>query len=586
MIYPAIPLAQTILLHCKANNIKHIVLSPGSRNAPLTIGFTNDDFFTCHSIIDERAAAFFAMGIAQQQQYPVALVCTSGSALLNYYPAIAEAFYSDIPLLIISADRPANKIDIGDGQTIRQENVFSNHIVYAANLKDESDYLYSKSDADKQQPNTFFNVPAELREFNNKEVSKAIGLSIADKGPVHINVPFEEPLYPTVTEPWPELVALATPAVNPESNKFELPKEFMAQWNKASKKMILVGVLQPGTISHEVITTLANDPSVVVFTETTSNLHHPDFFPSIDKILAPIEKNEALLEQFHPEMLVTIGGMIVSKKIKAFLRKYTPKQHYHIDPKKAYDTFFCLTEHLKTDVNTVFSSLKNALNVKESDYKSFWLQTQEKRRELHKQYVNKISYSDFVVYRELFQALPNDHHLQLSNSSVIRYTQLFDLKYGWDVFCNRGTSGIDGSTSTAVGASVINTKPTTLVTGDLSFLYDSNGLWNTNGFRNDFTIIVINNSGGGIFRILPGYKAMDVFDKYFETIHNYTMEPLATMYGFGYEKITDETSLKKVLPKVYNNLKERKQPLIVEVVTPRLENDTYLINYFKYLAGN
>ena len=135
MIYPKIPLAQSIIEICKAKELKHIVIYPGSRNAPLTIGFTNQSFFSCYSVVDERCAAFFALGLAQQLQKPVAVVCTSGSALLNYYPAVAEAYYSQIPLVVISADRPIDKIDIGDGQTIRQANVFENHILYSANLQ-------------------------------------------------------------------------------------------------------------------------------------------------------------------------------------------------------------------------------------------------------------------------------------------------------------------------------------------------------------------------------------------------------------------------------------------------------------------
>ena len=135
--YPKIPLAQSLIAICKAKGLKHIVISPGSRNAPLTIGFASNPYFTCYSIADERCAAFFALGIAKQLEEPVAVVCTSGSAVLNYYPAVAEAFYSQIPLVIISADRPQDKIDIGDGQTIRQENVFSNHIISSANLTEE-----------------------------------------------------------------------------------------------------------------------------------------------------------------------------------------------------------------------------------------------------------------------------------------------------------------------------------------------------------------------------------------------------------------------------------------------------------------
>ena len=176
MIYPKIPLAQSIIEICNAKGVHDIIISPGSRNAPLTIGFTNNPKFRCYSIADERCAAFFALGIAQQTQKPVAVVCTSGSALLNYYPALAEAFYSQIPFIVISADRPTDKIDIGDGQTIRQENVFLNHSLYNANL-----------------------TKAATKE-NDVSINEAINVAIAQKGPVHINVPFEEPLYETTNK--------------------------------------------------------------------------------------------------------------------------------------------------------------------------------------------------------------------------------------------------------------------------------------------------------------------------------------------------------------------------------------------------
>ena len=174
MIYPKIPLAQSIIQVCLAKGVTQIVISPGSRNAPLTIGFVNNPEFVCYSIADERCAAFFALGIAQQINKPVVVVCTSGSALLNYYPAFAGAFYSQIPLIVISADRPQDKIDIGDGQTIRQENVYSNHSVFNANLTQD----------------------ASLK--NDELINKAINEAFAKCGPVHINVPFEEPLYETV----------------------------------------------------------------------------------------------------------------------------------------------------------------------------------------------------------------------------------------------------------------------------------------------------------------------------------------------------------------------------------------------------
>ena len=326
MSYPKIPLAQTVIQLCKAKNIKHIVLSPGSRNAPLTIGFTHDPFFTCYSIVDERSAAFFALGIAQNTQHPTALVCTSGSALLNYYPAVAEAFYSDVPLVVISADRPKHLVGIGDGQTINQKDVYKNHILYSANLKLDIKNL-PKTSGDDDEPaiiksienklERFLGIKQALQEENEEEINLALNTAIHKLGPVHINVPFDEPLYETVKELSVNPKVITVDASPKKVDSVDL-KLCLEDWSDASKKMILVGVNPPNEIEQKWLDELANDNSVIVFTETTSNLHHKEFFPSIDKIIAPL--TDAEFTELQPDILLTFGGMVVSKKVKAFLR--------------------------------------------------------------------------------------------------------------------------------------------------------------------------------------------------------------------------------------------------------------------------
>ena len=230
MKYSKIPVARSIVALCVAKNIKHVVISPGSRNAPLTIGFTHHPDIKPFSIVDERCAAFFALGMAQQLQEPVALVCSSGSALLNYYPAISEAFYSDIPLVVISADRPVERIDIGDGQTIRQKNVFENHILYSANLY--SELVLETAATDKKLQQKQF----EARKHNEREVNLALNKAIEEKGPVHINVPFYEPLYDLV-----ENVEVNPLQILPEiEEKHYSAKQLQAYaelWNKAKRKI-------------------------------------------------------------------------------------------------------------------------------------------------------------------------------------------------------------------------------------------------------------------------------------------------------------------------------------------------------------
>ena len=313
--------------------------------------------------------------------------------------------------------------------------------------------------------------------------------------------------------------------------------------------MILVGVNKPNSIEQQWLEKLAEDESVIVFTETTSNLHHDNFFPSIDQIIAPLTEDE--FKRLQPDILLTFGGLIVSKKIKAFLRTYKPKFHWHIDEKKANDTFFSLSNHLRGNPNTFFSQFLPKVDTNKSSYFSFWSTIKKNRLVKHDLYLETIPYSDFKVFNQILSTLPTNSVLQLSNSSTIRYAQLFKLNKAVDVFCNRGTSGIDGSTSTAIGFALKSDRQTTLVTGDLSFFYDSNALWN-DYIPNNFRIIVINNQGGGIFRILPGNKNTENFDTYFETKHKLSSKQLCEMYSFDYQEVSDESDLSSTLQSFYN----------------------------------
>src|SRR5690606_20311783 len=312
MRYSNIPSAQTLILYFETMGIKNIVISPGSRNAPLTLGFSKNPFFHCYSIVDERSAAFFALGMAQQLREPVAVVCTSGSALLNYYPAVAEAFYSDIPLVVVSADRPLYRIDIGDGQTIRQSGVLEKHVACSVDLK--QDLVHAPERLARYAPPE--GNQEEVQAFNEAVLQKALETALLERAPVHINIPFEEPLYGQSDRPLVNPVPKRPEPGRPMARDWE---KYRALWRGSARKMVLVGVNSPGSLDAGTIGALAADGHALVLTETTSNLRHPDFFPSIDSLLAPIETSsdrEALSEQLRPELLVTFGGMVVSKKIK------------------------------------------------------------------------------------------------------------------------------------------------------------------------------------------------------------------------------------------------------------------------------
>ncbi len=552
MIYPQNPLAQSIIQICLSHNLKQIVISPGSRNAPLTIGFVSNPQFQCYSIVDERSAAFFALGIAQQTNEPVVLVCTSGSALLNYYPAFAEAFYSQIPLIVISADRPYDKIDIGDGQTIRQMNVFQNHSLYNANLTE-----------------------GESKK-NDYQINEAITTAFAKKGPTHINAPFEEPLYETVHKMTVDPTVSVFTKVG-ENIAINDINTFANLWNSAKKKLFLIGVNNPNEIDKEFIDALAKDPSIIVMTETTSNVWHPSFISNIDAIITPFKEED--FKNFQPDILITLGGMIVSKRIKSFLRNYKPKHHWHIDRLRAYDTFGCAPHHFEVSPNEFFSQILPFTKEVSSDYFQKGDEIKNKRALNHRQYLDSISFSDLKAFEIILKNLPKKSMLQLSNSSTVRYAQLIEIDSSISVFSNRGTSGIDGSTSTAVGAAVASSKQTTLITGDIGFLYDSNGLWN-NYIPKNFKIILINNGGGGIFRILPGHQENKVFNTFFETSHCLTAEQLAKMFDFEYSIASDVSSLQQAMKALYIH---NEKPSILEIFTPTLLNNKILLQYFKEL---
>ena len=552
MTYPQKELAQLVIEYCVAYQIENVVISPGSRNAPLTIGFTSHPQIKTFSIVDERCAAFFALGIAQQTQKPVAVVCTSGSALLNYYPAVAEAFYSDIPLIVISADRPKHLIDVGDGQAIRQENVFKNHSLYNANLIEGEQYINE----------------------NKQHIIAAIKTTIEKNGPVHINVPFDEPLYETESKLSINEVVVEDVS---ETLKFnENLEKFASIWNSSAKKMVLIGDHYPNKKLQNQLSELIKDESVLVFTETISNVQHLSFINCIDKLIFPLTDDD--FKTLQPDILLTLGGMIVSKKVKQLLRTNQPSHHWHIGSKNAPDTYHCLSHHFKINDNLFFDKFLKFSKPVSSNYQKNGLKLKLQRREKHNQFLTTAKYSDFKVFDMLFDSIPNNSQLQLGNSSIIRYSQLFDINDSLTVFCNRGTSGIDGSTSTAIGAAHIVGEQTVFITGDISFFYDSNALWN-NYIKNTFRIILINNNGGGIFKFIPGPSSTNSLD-YFITPHGLTAKQLCEMFHFEYCTAKNEDELNDELDMFYQI---GNKPKLLEVFTPNSENDKELKRYFNYL---
>ena len=535
----------------KAFGIEHIVLSPGSRNGALSTHFSHHPDFKTYSIVDERSAGFVALGMAQQLRKPVVVCCTSGSALVNYYPAVTEAFYQNVPLIVLSADRPEHLVDNFDGQTIRQKNALDLHCYHSTQLtEDES---------------------TQALTDNLGLIKKAVSCSIQNSGPVHINMPFSEPLYEFQETIDIQFEEFKVPVK--ESMEIDIAK-FAEKWNSATKKLVLVGMQFPSAALNEWVKKLADDESVVVLTETTSNLHSPRFFNKIDSVIFSLK--EEVLEHLKPEILLTIGQNVISKKVKSFLRNHKPIEHWHLDEFWQPDTYQCLTEEIKMNPILFLEKFVPKIIQSESHYFNDWHSIRIEKEIKQKEFSDKTPFSDFKAMEKLVETYPDGIQVHYSNSAVIRYAQLFSHSAKNSIFCNRGTSGIDGCTSTAAGASILNDTPTVLVTGDISFFYDSNGLWNPYISKN-FRIILLNNGGGNIFKIIPGPENSGVVESVFETRHQLTAHHLADMFGFGYKMVENLKDLSQFLPEFYS---ASEKPKILEIKTSEIENAQIQRDYF------
>lgn len=544
-----------ILAHVlKEYGISDVVISPGSRNAPLAIHFAETEYFNCYSIVDERSAGYVALGMAKSEKKPVAVTCTSGSAAANYYPSVTEAFYQNVPVLYLTADRPTDFVDIFDGQTIRQKDLYQQHSYGDFELLEDS-----KDNADEE---------------NFATIKKAVELCIEKQGPVHINIPLEEPLYDLVQE----IPTFPSVEKTIQKKPYEISSSMVAEWNTSKRILLLIGTRNYSEELDMQLEQLTKNHTAVILTEVNSNVYHEKFFGHIDRYIFNFSEED--YRTFAPDLLITVGQNVVSKKVKQFLRKAAPKNHWHIDEHWWPDTYFCLTEKINSSAENFFVQLLQKVTLEPQAYYNLWENLRTKRDIKHKEYVYQTGFSDFYLFYLLSLKIPQNYHIHFSNSSAIRYAQLFDF-YQHQVFCNRGTSGIEGCTSTAMGYAIKSKNPVVLVTGDLGFFYDVNGLWNQ--YIPPFTrIVIFNNQEGDIFKIIPGPSNANenVLEEFITTKHRLNAEYIAKHFGFGYVKVEDDNTLERVLD---NFFKPDARPKILEVMTGTIENADILKSYFEYL---
>ncbi len=545
--------------------LKYVVCSPGSRNAPLVIAFNQHPEIECIVIPDERSAAFHAIGMAQQTNDLVAVCCTSGSAALNYYPAIAEAYYQQIPLIVFTADRPLAWVDQGDGQTIVQDAVFKNHIRFSTTVPEN-----------KWEKEHVWYVKRQISEA----FYRANGIV---KGPIHINLPFSEPLYQQVEiEEINENLPITILESNEQLSDNQL-KILKKSWGNYSKKMILCGQMQPNEGLENVLKLLAEDTSVLVLVENTSNLIDRNFIHCIDRTLEGIKESE--LTDFAPDLLIVLGGAIVSKKIKSYLRKYTPYEIWKVGADFPFmDTFQNLTFSINVNSTSFLKEFIALEKLPTSNYRNKWKQVDYVNKDKAIDFIEKqVAFTDLIANHIILDYLPENSILHLGNSSVVRYAQLFDPVRTITTFCNRGTSGIDGSTSTAGGAAYIQKdKCNTLITGDISFFYDSNAFFNRLHIAN-LRIFLINNDGGGIFKIIPGPDTTVELNDFFVFNHGYSAEYICKAFEITYYKANSIFDLENQMEDFYA-FSSNNKPKLMEVFTDSTLNDRVLKHYFAALS--
>ena len=537
----------------EAYGITKVVLCPGSRNVPIAHTLSNHPAFTCYAMTDERSAGYFALGLALNSGKPVAVCCTSGTALLNLHPAVAEAFYQKVPLIVISADRPAAWIGQMDGQTLPQPDVFRTLVKKSVNLPE------IHTDEDEWFCNRLINEA--LLETNHH-----------GKGPVHINVPVSEPLFGFTTAALPGVrVITRYQGLNIYDRDYN---DLIDRMNKYRKRMIVVGQMNLIYLFEKRYTKLLYK-HFAWLTEHIGNQTVPGIpVKNFDTALYAMPEEQ--MNRMAPDLLITYGGHIVSKRLKKFLRQHPPKEHWHVSPDGEVTDLYCsLTTVIEMDPFEFLEKIAGLLENHTPEYPCIWEDYCKAVPE------PEFAYSEMAAVGALIKSLPEKSVLHLANSSVVRYAQLYAISPTIEVCCNRGTSGIEGSLSTAVGYAATSDKLNFAAIGDLSFFYDMNALWNVNVGSN-LRILLLNNGGGEIFHTLPGLEMSEASHKFITAVHKTSAKGWAEERGFLYLRAENDGQLAETM-QTFTCPETVERPILLEVFTDKDEDIRMLKNYYHQL---
>lgn len=497
---------------CFQHGVRHAVLCPGSRSAPLALAFLRHEGIQCFILSDERSAANTSLGIVQSTQNPIVIISTSGTAAINFHPAIAEAFFARVPFIALTADRPSEWLGQNDNQAVFQENLYGKHVAYAANLGPD----YNMDDT---------------QWAAERKVNEALITAKRKQQPVHLNFQFREPFYADYEEKFypARFISNPEPVFSEVISFGDLKPEYLS----GKKVMLLCGMHAPDEALSAVISALSSIKNLVCLTDVTSNQSSTNTIRWFDIIAEQRELN------LLPDVLLTIGGPVVSKSLKNFLKTEGVKTgHWHISTEEfAPDTFKKLRRHINSKPEIFLKWLFNSEVDFNADFQQAWNMLQDQITTKWKAQKDSISASETGIVATIQESLPPNSILHLGNSLAIRHVNSFPVFNGdIHVFSNRGTSGIDGSVSTCVGHSLVSERTNILLVGDLSFIYDSNGLWN-NYVKSNLKIIILNNHGGRIFHAVEGAASQPELEEYFVTHQPLKCEHLVKQFRGEYLSI-------------------------------------------------
>lgn len=538
-----------------AYGVRHIVTSPGSRNAPLIMAFVRRKFFKVHSVVDERSAAFIALGIAEITGEPVAVVCTSGTAVLNYAPALAEAFYRNIPLIAISADRPVEWIDQNDSQTIHQSGILPEILRKSVDIKGEicaEDEIWYAN-----------------RMLNDAMHAALFGV----KGPIHINVSLSMPLTNTVSISDNDFLFHKIERIGCCDRVSMAQVRELAEYCHEKRILVVCTVNEPENKINRALGLLASLPNVAVIAEGISNVHAKDVHYACD-VLFTSSAEEYSAMGLVPDLIISFGGPAVSVNLKKFLRDTNIAEHWHVgETDCAIDCFRKLTMRVEIAPEGFFPRFASAMahtckcHKTECGYAGIWHRySDSKLREVRTYICGEGSHvwNAYLAMNRIMDGVPPEWNIQLSNGMTVRYAMACEsIADRHRLNGNRGTSGIDGSVSTAVGASIAYKGITLLITGDMSMQYDIGALA-SNLVSPHIKIIVFNNGGGGIFKYVKTTRDLPEANSYFCCDTDLPMKKIADAYGFRYLCASDDKQLLDSLDKL-QSINER--PVILEIFT-------------------